>query len=153
MLDDPEQQAADFGYRIADHARITGADAPFTARVLLAASQAIKEEAAGHPEWNEYVKMVHELAKDYQWSVAPWVAWRMADDDMQELVALMLYRKPCSQTCLAELATVAQTTVQAVVEAMEAGERDGFVRWDGDRQMVIISIPGEGDIELCDGHA
>ena len=56
-------------------------------------------------------------------------------------------------TCLAELATVAQTTVQAVVEAMEAGERDGFVRWDGDRQMVIISIPGEGDIELCDGHA
>ena len=40
LAGDLDQQAADFRYRIADHARVAGADPFFAAVALLAASQA-----------------------------------------------------------------------------------------------------------------
>jgi hypothetical protein len=39
-LDQADQQAADLRYRVADHARVAGADPHFSAGALLAASQA-----------------------------------------------------------------------------------------------------------------
>jgi hypothetical protein len=39
-MDQADQQAADLGQRVPDHARVAGADPPFSAWARLAASQA-----------------------------------------------------------------------------------------------------------------
>ena len=107
-------------------------------------TEAIKRDNACHPEWTEYVRMVQDMTGGYGWSVAPWKAWRMAEgnDEQQEIMSLMLFGTPFgSQTCLAEMATLAQQSVLVAVEAFEHMDAKGLIRWDDDAQKTIACIP------------
>jgi hypothetical protein len=104
-----------------------------------AAVAAIARENEHHPEWPEFLGMVRGELDGNRWSTSPWHAWRELEGHATErdLVALWPYGRPHGgRTCLAAIASMAQTTVAEVVEALEDGEAAGIITWDCAAQKV-----------------